>query len=129
MRRRLKKAGATAFGDEHHDVVAVHPDAERGEKAALRGAVARIADFVGEARDGVRKLAVQERDGVLARDAHQTVFGDAAAGGGRREGKSACVVAGVGGRAGIGVAVHRNSARKPLSSDRGGSAVLLSKFG
>ena len=24
---------------------------------------------------------------------------------------------------------HRNSARKPLSSDRGGSAVLLSKFG
>ena len=103
----LEEGGRNSLRDEHHDVVAVHPDAERGEKAALRGAVARIADFVGEARDGVRKLAVQERDGVLARDAHQTVFGDAAAGGGRREGKSACVVAGVGGRAGIGVAVHR----------------------
>ena len=67
--------------------------------------------------------------GITGSVEHQTVFGDAAAGGGRREAKSACVVAGVGGRAGIGVAVHRNSARKPLSSDRGGSAVLLSKFG
>ena len=76
----LEEGGRNSLRDEHHDVVAVHPDAERGEKAALRGAVARIADFVGEARDGVRKLAVQERDGVLARDAHQTVFGDAAAG-------------------------------------------------
>ena len=29
----------------------------------------------------------------------------------------------------VDVGLHRNSARKPLSSDRGGSAVLLSKFG
>ena len=42
----LEEGGRNSLRDEHHDVVAVHTDAERGEKAALRGAVARIAAFV-----------------------------------------------------------------------------------
>ena len=63
----LEEGGRNSLRDEHHDVVAVHPDAERGEKAALGGAVARERRTFPKRLQTVRELAVQEGKSVLAR--------------------------------------------------------------
>ena len=63
----LQKRGFDRLGEKKRDRVPFAPDAHRGEKAALGGAVARERRTFPKRLQTVRELAVQEGKSVLAR--------------------------------------------------------------